>query len=109
MAFTEKNYCNSAVSTGTDTLYTVPSGTTSIVKYIYCCNATTAASTVTIWADPNGTSATDHEIILKTYSVPANDFISINTWIVMDSSSTVKATCSASSAIAVRLSGADIT
>jgi len=108
MAFTEKNLSHGLVTNGVDTLYTVPASTKAIVKDIQVCNTTATAATITIWIDPNGTNATDAEAILKSWNVPANDFVHWSGFIVMSEASTIKATAGTTNALAVQVNGAEI-
>ena len=109
MVFTEANLFHGLVTNGTDTLYTVPGSTTAIVKDIHIANTSATAATITIWIDPNGTSATDAEAIIKSWSVPANDFLHWSGFMVMAAAATIKATAGTTNVIAVSINGALLT
>lgn len=105
----EKTLGQAQVTTGTDTLYTVPASTTGIVKYVLCVNTTGTAATITVWADADGTTASDATVIIPTVSVPANEFIALKqVWIPMIAASTIKATAGTGSAITVTIGGVEI-
>jgi hypothetical protein len=107
--FTEANLFHGLVTNGTDTLYTVPALTTAIVKDIFINNTTATAATITIWLDPNGTTAGDAEAILKTFNVPASDFVHISGFFLMAAAATIKATAGTTNVISVQINGATLT
>jgi hypothetical protein len=107
--FTEKNLYHGLVTNGTDTLYTVPASTTTIVKNIHIANTTATAATISIWVDNNGTTAGDAEAILKTFNIPANDYVRINCYEIMAAASTIKATAGTTNVLSVHINGATLT
>jgi len=107
--FTEKSLGQATIASGSNTtLYTVPAATTGIVKDIHICNVTATAADITVWVDVDGTAATDSEAIIKEWSVPANEFLHWDGYIIMSAASTIKATAGTGSAITVTVSGAEI-
>lgn len=106
--FTEINLSHGLITNGTDTLYTVPASTKTIVKDIWICNTTATAATITIWIDPDGTTAGDAQAILKNYSIPATDFLHISGFWIMAAAATIKATSGTTNVISVNINGATL-
>jgi hypothetical protein len=109
MALTEKNLGQAQLTTGTTTLYTVPSSTRTVVRDMQIVNTSLVTATVTVWIDTDGTSATDAEAVLKTFSIAPSDFLHWFGWVVMTAAATIKATASANSSISITVNGAEIT
>jgi hypothetical protein len=65
------------------TIYTVPASTIGTVLVLILTNITGTAATVEVWHDVGGGGTSDGELLLKGFSVPANDFIQIYTYIPM--------------------------
>ena len=74
-SLTEKNLARQAVSNVTETLYTAPASTTTIIKDIHICNNGGTRRWFSIWLVPNGDSATDENVLFFEFDIPANDFV----------------------------------
>ena len=111
MTITEKRLGQGQIANGSrTTLYTVPSSTTGIIKSINIANTTASPVTISIWHVPNGGSYGDSNAILKTLTIPANDFTHINTYMPMNTAGdTLQAEAGTATAITISVYGAEIT
>jgi hypothetical protein len=110
MAFDEKNLARQAVSTATETLYTVPASTVSIVKDIQMCNTGNVTNWVSIWLVPNGASATDENILIYEFDISRNDFAHWTGFQTLDTAGdTIQAQAERLDQITLSISGAEIT
>lgn len=87
MATTFKNLFRGAAAVSSQTLYTVPSLTTTIVHNIIIANTSTSSRTYTIWLNDIK--------MAEAVSIPANDSLSIDLKQVLSSGQTIKAQASA--------------
>jgi hypothetical protein len=99
MANTFKALFRGAASTGSTTLYTVPSDTTTLVNNIAVTNSASAAGTYSILLDDISFSASA--------SIPANDTVLIDLKQVLVATDTIKGFASAST-INFHISGLEI-
>lgn len=88
MAVTQKRLCGpSVLTTSTAAYYTVPSGTTTIVKQILLTNTTASAKTATVRLLPSGVNetATPNWVdILSAVTLAANETLAFNCSMVMN-------------------------
>ncbi|GBE19325.1 hypothetical protein BMS3Abin17_00048 [archaeon BMS3Abin17] len=110
MAFTEKKLGQNQINNVSNTtLYTVPTGKKGIIRAMILTNTTASDATISIWHVPNASSSADSNSLFKTFSVPANDFVHIYTYVVMDTvGDKIDALAGTASAITVSLYGAEI-
>lgn len=106
----EKRLGQSQIASGSrTTLYTLPSNKTAIVKTIIITNTTSSDATISIWDVKNGDSYGDSNAIVKDLNVPANDFVQIITYIVLDTAGdTLQAEAGTASAITINVYGAEV-
>ena len=110
MAFTEKAIARQAVGATTETLYTVPSSTKTVVKDIHICNNSSSDCYVSLWFVPNGDSASDENVIFYQWNVPANDFVHWNGYQILDTAGdTIQALAETADQITITISGAELT
>ena len=111
MAIQEKTLGQSTVlSASNSTIYTVPAGTTTVVKIIWICNTTANDVTIELWNVPNGGSAADGNKLMGGVTIPAGDFIQVSTYLPMETAGdTLQAKGSTNVALTVNLYGAEIT
>lgn len=104
MSFTDKRLCNpTQLTTSGQTLYTVPSSKTSIIKQIVVTNITGSAATFSLYI---GSAATPNALFSAT-SVAANDTIIINLSQVLNSLEILTALASASNSLNITISGVE--
>lgn len=104
MSFTEKRLCNpTQLTTSGQTLYTVPSSKTAIVKQIVVTNVTGSSATFSLFI---GSAATPNALFSAT-SVAANDAIVINLSQVLNSTEILTALASANSTLNITISGVE--
>jgi len=104
---TEKILGQSTIlSASNSTLYTVPASTTGIVKIIWIANTTTSDVTVELWA---GSAAADGNKLIDGMTIPASDFVQINTYLPLAATNTVQAKGSTNVALTITVAGAEIT
>ena len=107
MTITEKILGQSTVlSASNSTIYTVPASTTAIVKTIWITNTTASDVTAEVWI---GAAAGDANKLMEGFTIPANDFIQISTYMPMLTTNTVQAKGSTNLALSVSVFGAEIT
>jgi hypothetical protein len=99
MATTSKAMARTAAATSSATLYTVPSGTTSIVTDISLANAATTASTVTI--------ALDSVVLVPAVSIPANSIINIGLKQTLAATKVISGFAS-TTAVSIHISGVEV-
>lgn len=98
-------------STTTQTLYTVPSNTTTLVKSIVLHNVTANDATIHIWFPASGGSANDASKLVE-YVVKPKDTVIISDdgiFTVLLAGATIRAQNGTSSAITVSISGMEVT
>lgn len=89
------------LTTSSTTIYTTPTGYTTIVLMAQVSNVTTTTKTVTV---SHYAGSTDTEL-LKDFSVPGNDAVSATTGkLVLEAGQSVKALASANSSLKIVLS-----
>ena len=104
MPFTEKRLCNpTQLTTSGQTLYTVPSSKTTIVKQIVVTNVTASAATFSLYI---GSAATPNALFSAT-SVAANDTIIVNLSQVLTQNEILTALASANSTLNITISGVE--
>lgn len=106
MAKTAKRLAGPGLLSGVAaTKYTVPAGTKTIIRQIHVANVTNAAAgfTGSIGADATGTE------IATAKSVPANDYIDMYGYWVMDAAEIFQAFGSAANALNLTLFGDELT
>ena len=99
MAITSKQMFTGAASTGSTTLYTVPSATTAVVTNIVICNTAGSAGSFTL--NLNGTA------VAYTEAIAANTTVVIDLKQVLNAAQTVTGSASATS-INFLISGVEI-
>ena len=110
MAFTEKNLIRQAIPSTAGTLYTVPSGTTTIVKDIHICNNGSTDCYVSLWFVPNGGTTSNSNVIFKQWSIPSNDFAHWNGYQILHTAGdTIRAQSQTANQITITISGAEVT
>lgn len=87
------------------TLYTIPSQKKAIVKEILLTNISGSAATLSLSIVPSGLVAGDDNRILKGYSVPANNFITIPLSLVLNAGDFLSSLQGTSGAITAAISG----
>lgn len=87
------------------TLYTVPAGKRAAVLDLNIANTTATAATISVWADPDGTGVADGNALMKTYSIPANDFYRWTGRVILEAGATLKAQAGSATAITITASG----
>jgi len=104
MSFTEKRLCNpTQLTTSGQTLYTVPSSKTSIIKQIVVTNVTGSVATFSLYI---GSAATPNALFSAT-SVAANDTIIVNLSQVLTQNEILTALASVNSALNITISGVE--
>ena len=109
MAFTEKTLGRAQIASGSQTtIFTATA--TDIIKTLWIVNTTTTDRTIEMWVVPNGGAVNDNNKILDAFTIPANDFMQIITYMPLDTTGdTLQAEASAASALTVSVFGASIT
>lgn len=113
MAITQKRLAGPGqLTTATTTYYTVPAGTTTIVKQVLVTNTTASAKTVTVRLLPVGVSesATPNWVdIISAMTVAANETMAFNCSMVMNytggAGDQIKAFASANSSVNITVFG----
>lgn len=105
MADTYKRLYQGAVPSGATTLYTVPSGTTAIVKSIRAVNTTASGVTIKFW---NG-GTDDSNVILPATTIDAGGFAEFDGTMTMAAADTLAGQAGSSSSITVSIYGLEIT
>lgn len=98
-----------AIGSGETDIYTCPASTTAIIKTIIITNVTATDVTVDLWHCESGTTTSDANQIISTRTIPANDFVQINTNIILangGTADTIQALCSTNLATSIALYGA---
>jgi hypothetical protein len=109
MAFTEKSIYRQAVSDTTETLYTVPASTTTIIKDIHICNNSATACWVSLWLVSNKGSASDENVMFYQWNVPANDFVHWSGYQILDTAGdTIQAQSETADQVTAIISGAEL-
>lgn len=104
MSFTEKRLCNpTQLTTSGQTLYTVPSSKTAIIKQIVVTNVTASAVTFSLYI---GSAATPNALFNAT-SVAANDTIIVNLSQVLNQFESLTALASTNLALNITISGVE--
>ena len=104
----DKVFSSDTVGTAEETLYTGTAG--DVIKIIFICNVTTSDATLQLWRVDNAGSSGDTNKILNSVTIPANDFMQINTYMPLDvTGDFIRADCSVNNAVCVTLMGAAIT
>ena len=104
MPFTEKRLCNpTQLTTSGQTLYTVPSSKTAIIKQIVVTNVTGSAATFSLYI---GSAATPNALFSAT-SVAANDTIIVNLSQVLTQNEILTALASVNSTLNITISGVE--
>ena len=85
MALTQKRLAGpTQLTTTTSTvLYTVPQGTTTIVKQVILCNVTASAVTVTLVCKPLGVAQASTQNFFNSLSVAGNETLTFQTNLVL--------------------------
>lgn len=105
MADTYKRIYQGQPSTSSGVIYTVPSGTQTIVKSIKVVNTSASATTIKIW---HGGSANSNAI-LPAVSIDAGGFAEFDGTITMAAADTLTAQAGAATAITLTVYGLEIT
>jgi len=104
---TEKILGQSTIlSASNSTVYTVPASTKGIIKILWITNTTVNDVTVKLWVGP---AAGDANKLMDTFTIPANDFKQITTYITLSAAETVQLKGGVNLALSVSLFGAEIT
>ena len=91
------------LTTGSQTVYTAPTGYTGIILYAHVTNYASAATTLTMSHYRSGTSTTTE--IINEANVPVNDaYIPLDGKLVLETSDAIKATAGANTTLKVLLS-----
>lgn len=110
MAYTPKILFPTAYpSNAGNTLYTVPGGASAIVKNIVMTNTTSNDATLHLSVVPSAGSASASNRILSDHTVPANGVNTLDVSVVMPSGASLHGTNTTNQAIAVTISGVEIT
>ena len=105
MANTYKKLAQAQMGTSVATRYTVPGGTTTIVKHIRLVNPTGTARTAALWHDGVG----DAQAILPPATIPAGGWAEFDGTIIMEAGDTLSDQADAASAITITIYGDEIT
>jgi hypothetical protein len=105
MAETYKKLAQDRVGSSVETVYTVPGGTSAIVKHIRLVNPTAGAATVALWHD--GTA--DVNIILPPVSLGAGEWAEFDGSILMEAADTLHADSDTADAVTITVYGLEIT
>jgi hypothetical protein len=100
LANTPKKIYVGTPGTSSATIYTVPASTTTIVKNIVMCNTTSSNAVITV--------ATGGKNIISSYSVAANDTVTIDLSLILAAGDTITAVQTTSNAINLFLSGVEV-
>ena len=104
MSFTEKRLCNpTQLTTSGQTLYTVPSSKTAIIKQIVVTNVTGSPATFSLYI---GSAATPNALFNAT-SVAGNDTIIVNLSQVLSQNEILTALASSNSTLNITISGVE--
>ena len=93
------------------TEYTAPASTKTIIDKFTATNTDSGAVTITIYIVPSGSSATDSNMIVKTYSIAAattHDFSELQNQI-LNTGDFISVLASTASKMTIRISGREIT
>ena len=106
----EKRLGQSQIANGSrTTLYTLGASLTGIIKTIIITNTTGTDATISIWDIKNGGSYGNANAILKDLNVPANDFVQITTYLILDTEGdSIQAEAGTATAITINMYGAEI-
>lgn len=100
-------------STGTigtyDSLYTVPTSTSSIVSNIVACNLTASAQTIRIACSTSATTPAAKDFIAYGVSIPANDSIPLVMGVTLDTTVKYLLCSSTSASVSFSAFGAEVT
>jgi hypothetical protein len=108
--YTPKQFCNpSQLGTSASTYYTVPAGTTSIVKQILLANITSSDATASIHFIPDGSSLLSSNKIFGEITISANTTQVIDLSSVLSVGATIQALAGTASAINMHISGVEAT
>lgn len=99
MATTSKALARTAAATSSTTLYTVPSGTTTIVTNIVIANTNGTAQTATI--------SLDGVVLIPAVSVPANSVVPVDIKQTLSATKTISGFAS-STAVTFHISGVEV-
>lgn len=98
-----------ALTTGFQTVYTVPAATTFTVSMLHLCN-TGSTSTVDVCVVPNGGSAGQSNAILWQFSnLTTNDVLEILKGDIWNTGTTLQARCQTGAAVNLKLAGIEST
>jgi hypothetical protein len=110
MATTPKPFFDpQLLGTSAGTLYTVPTGTTSVIKHLALKNVTTSVAEVTIYIVPNGGAAGDSNEAFKR-SIAGEEDIQVYSLINenLETGAKIQALCDTASAVSIRGGGNEI-
>ncbi len=99
----------SALTASLVTYYTVPAGTTTIIKEIIFCNTDTVARTVSANIVPLGGSAAIANQIFDTYTLKASETKPFSLSSVLPTGSFLQALASVAAVVSMNISGYEIT
>lgn len=105
---TPKRLYTDQPGTSVETLYTVPTDTTTIVKNIVLSNTTGADETITIHFVPSGGTADATNQIVSNSAIGANDTVTIDLSGVLEVGDTIQAVQVTSGAITAYISGVEV-
>lgn len=95
----KKMYCNKP-GTANATLYTVPANTVAIIKSITFSNVTTTDATIGIYAGG--------QLLINSYTVPAKATVILNDLGILNAGDTIQGWNGTANAIAVWISGMEV-
>ena len=106
----EKRLSQAQIANGSrTTLYTLAADTTAIFKTIIITNTTSSDATVSVWDVKDGDSYGDGNAILSDLNIPANDFVQIITYLILDTEGdSIQAEAGTASAITISAYGAEV-
>ena len=93
--------------TGNATLYTVPGGTTAVIRNIHICNTTGTAATVSLAV--NGSAATAANLFIAAQNIPANGSYDWSGFLALATAETIQGLQGTLNACTVTISGVLIT
>lgn len=102
---TMKALYRNSPGTSVSDAYTVPAGTTTILGMIIACNTTGAAATFGVAIAPAGAADAVSQYVLRTFSVAANDVVTIKLDAVMSATDKIRVVQGTASAINLYISG----
>ena len=108
MAETYKQLGQMILTTGDDTVYTVPASTSAIIKNIKVVNYSGAAATVALWQGSGDAIDVDADIILPPVSIDAGGWAEFDGSICMEAAAELHADGETATSLTITVYGLEI-